>query len=244
MSTQTNPDLKPYTYVIVNVANGMWYWGVRKPHRWPDDGYMGTSGYVNVDIEKYGRENFKKTILEFFDTYEEARDAEKDLIRPDLNDQRCYNKSCGGKFAAGEKHPMYGRTHTEEAKQKISKTQIGKKCSLETRQKLREAHKNMPEDRKRNRRQKISEKRKIQKPPMLGKKHSEQTREKMSQTHLGKISSLKGKPLSAEHRIKISNRLKGRIPEKKYICIHCNKGPMTKSMYNRWHGEQCSSLRN
>lgn len=49
----------------------------------------------------------------------------------------------------GEKHPMYGKTHSDEAKQKISAAGKGRKHSVEARQKISEASKKMWEQRSR-----------------------------------------------------------------------------------------------
>ena len=140
-----NPHLRPYTYRIDNLVTGEWYWGVKKPKEWPD-GYMGTpcakipgTNKVRMleDIKKYGIENFEKTVLEFFNTYKEAERAEKELIRPDLNDPMCYNAHCGGKYATGEKHPSWKMKHTEEARHKMRLAQQGRTASEETRHKIR-----------------------------------------------------------------------------------------------------------
>ena len=64
---------------------------------------------------------------------------------------------------SGEKHPMFGKHHSEEAKKKISESK--KNISDETRKKLSEAKK--------------------------GKKYSEETKKKMSKTHTnGKLSKI------------------------------------------------------
>ena len=116
----SNPNLKSYTYRIDNLLNDMWYWGVRTPKRWPDDKYWSHSKHVKSDIEKYGIDNFKKTILEFHHTTDEAYKAEKSLIMPDLNNTMCYNRGCWGTYPVGEKHGMRGKTHTEQARKKQS----------------------------------------------------------------------------------------------------------------------------
>ena len=57
------------------------------------------------------------------------------------------NTSLGRKkyFADGGTHGMAGRSHTVEARQKISTGHIGKKHSEETKQKMRESHKRRKE---------------------------------------------------------------------------------------------------
>ena len=249
-----NPDLKPYTYRIDCLSNGMWYWGVRKPHRWPD-GYMGTPcaripGTDKVkmleDIKKYGKENFKKTVLEFFDRVEEARDAEYDLITPDLNDPMCYNGANGRTFASGEKHPRWGRTfqHTEESRQKMSASQKGRIVSNETRRRMSKAQTGRIVSNEARR--KLSEAITGKNHYMYGKKHSEKTRRRMSEAQTGRTfskesrqkmsASAKKRALSKDHRRKLSEISGSKIP---ISCIYCRK---TTSVPNhvRWHGERCS----
>lgn len=52
-------------------------------------------------IRKYGRENFKKEILEFFDTRSELRDREKDYVNETfIEDPMCMNLRIGGEGGA------------------------------------------------------------------------------------------------------------------------------------------------
>lgn len=63
---------------------------------------------------------------------------------------------------AGSKHPLYGKKHSEETKQKMRLSKLGKKLSEETKNKM-------------------SEIRKGRKSPMEGKKHSEESKKKISE---------------------------------------------------------------
>lgn len=65
----------------------------------------------------------------------------------------------------GDKHPLYGKKHSEETKEKIRKSKIGKKLSEETKSKM-------------------SKIRKGRSSPMKGKRHSEETKEKISKNHI------------------------------------------------------------
>ena len=85
-----------YFYKITNKINGHYYFGVHKTDNL-EDGYMGSGKRLRYDIKKYGRENFEKEILEFFDTYKEALDFENEIVTEDLVlDENCYNLKKGG----------------------------------------------------------------------------------------------------------------------------------------------------
>lgn len=87
-----------YTYKITNKLNGHYYLGRRKSATRPEkDRYFGSGLGLKAAIKKYGKENFEKTILEEFKTFEELLEAEKSLITIDVvKDIKCYNQSLGG----------------------------------------------------------------------------------------------------------------------------------------------------
>ena len=241
-----NPDLKPYTYRIDCLSNGMWYWGVRRPHRWPDD-YMGSSSAkipgtdrvrMKEDIEKYGIENFEKTILEFFDTYEEARDAEKDLIRPDLNDPMCYNGHCGGKFAAGEKHPMYGRTHTKETRKRLSETTRNHFKDPKNRKLQSKRARKRFEDPKQREMVRIAAI-KRGKDPIQRARCSAQIRAQWNDPVIRErwIRKQKDRFKDPKERERMSKLTKA-VPKK--TCEYCGR-KFSPGMYSRWHGEKCKN---
>ena len=180
-----------YTYKITFPSQGWWYWGVHKERRYGEE-YWGSP---KAHAEKWKWFEFEKQILEFFDSYEEARKVEIRLIKPDLNNPLCLNESCGGEFSDSRlRGPM-----SEETKQKISRASKGKKNgphSEETRRKIGKASK--------------------------GRKPSEETRRKMSEAHMGKkrpprseeyrrkiSEAQKGKKHTPESRKKIGGAFKG-----------------------------------
>lgn len=86
-----------YFYKITNTINNHFYYGV---HNTDDlnDGYMGSGVRLHKAYKKYGIENFKKEILKFFDSAEEAFDYEESVVNETLvYDKNCYNLQCGGK---------------------------------------------------------------------------------------------------------------------------------------------------
>lgn len=115
-------------YKITNKMNGKFYIGVHSTTKLCD-GYMGSGKILKRAIKQYGIENFDKEHLFIFDTRQEALLKEQELVTEELVlDENCYNLVLGGGDAPhcpGEKNGMYGRTHTEEARRKMSEVNIG-----------------------------------------------------------------------------------------------------------------------
>lgn len=83
-------------YQIKNKLNGKIYVGIHKTSDM-NDGYMGSGKVIRAAINKYGIENFEKTILETFETSEEMFKREKEVVTEDFllrND--VYNLRRGG----------------------------------------------------------------------------------------------------------------------------------------------------
>lgn len=86
-----------YLYQIRNVINNKIYIGV---HQTDDmnDGYLGSGKVLRQAIEKYGIEHFEKTILETFNSFEDALLRESEIVNEQflLRDD-VYNLRLGGK---------------------------------------------------------------------------------------------------------------------------------------------------
>ena len=134
---------------------------------------------------------------------------------------------------SGERNGFYGKTHTPEARAKISAANSGRTQSEEEKQKQKEA--------------------------MTGRKRapfSEEWREKMSAAHRGENNNRYGVEVSEETRKKIGDKLRGRkqSPEtiakksaaargttrEKKQCPHCEQ-LIAVNAYPRWHGDNCRS---
>lgn len=148
------------------------------------------NGSPVTHAEKWKNFEFEKQILEFFDTYEEARKVEYRLIKPDLNNPMCLNEKCGGFYSLSSiskpKGPM-----PEETKQKLRKANLGRVRPQWERDKISEAQMGRESWWK-------------------GKTLSEETRQKMSESH-------QGHKVTEETRRKISEAKKGKYHNKHNI---------------------------
>ena len=85
-----------YLYKITNLINGKFYYGIHTTSNL-DDNYMGSGTNINKAYEKYGIDNFKKEILDFFDTRELAALREREIVNEHLiKNPNCYNIILGG----------------------------------------------------------------------------------------------------------------------------------------------------
>lgn len=86
-----------YTYQIDNLINGKYYRGKHSAKSLDND-YMGSGKLIIKAIDKWGIENFKKTILKTFPTSAEAFAHEAEIVTmKEVNDPMCYNLIPGGK---------------------------------------------------------------------------------------------------------------------------------------------------
>jgi len=131
---------KPHIYKITNQVNGKFYYGVHCGNN--TENYMGSGVALKSAFAKYGKESFKKDILLWFDTIEEAYEYESVIVNEKMiNNPMCYNISTGGlggrnhsqetkqkisKSISGENHPWWGRKHSEETKKKIGAKSKGR----------------------------------------------------------------------------------------------------------------------
>lgn len=132
-------------YKITNLINGKIYIGKHSTYRL-DDGYMGTGVLISKAIKSYGKENFKKEIVYFAKSSDEALEFEELIVDETfIKRQDVYNLQPGGMGApSGELNSFFGKKHTEEHRKFFSERQLGeknhwfgKKHSEETKNKMR-----------------------------------------------------------------------------------------------------------
>jgi hypothetical protein len=85
-----------FVYKTTNLLNGTYYIGVHSTWNL-DDGYIGSGKRLGRAIKKYGKENFKREILQFFETNKEAYEYEAHLVNEErIKDELCLNLKPGG----------------------------------------------------------------------------------------------------------------------------------------------------
>jgi hypothetical protein len=85
-----------YLYEVKNNLNGMIYIGIHKTKKL-NDGYMGSGKIILQAIKKYGKKNFTKTILEYFDSEQDMKNAERQYVNEDfIKRSDVYNMVLGG----------------------------------------------------------------------------------------------------------------------------------------------------
>ena len=139
-------SIKYYIYITTNLINGKKYIGKHKGLL--DDDYLGSGIVLTKAIEKYGRNNFKKEILYISSSEEENCKMEQYFIKKfnATEDKNFYNIASGGQGGyatqgyslkerqkinkkiseanSKENHPMYGKHHSEETKEKLRKASL------------------------------------------------------------------------------------------------------------------------
>lgn len=158
--------MKPYiVYKTINTVNNKFYIGVHKRN---GRNYLGSGVALRHAIKKYGKENFKRVIIEEFDTKQEAFDYESIVVNKVLVDSKmCYNLCDGGYGSDPPSHK--GKKRSEETKKKMSNNHAdfsGSNNPMFGKQ-LSESH-----------REKISSGKKGSKNPMYGKKGKDAPRSK------------------------------------------------------------------
>ena len=107
-----------YIYLTTNLINGKKYIGQHKGEL--NDFYFGSGVLITKALEKYGKDNFKKEILEICSSREEADEKEKFYISKynAIEDETFYNLQEGGTRGDGWRSAQrWLNSHPEEAKE-------------------------------------------------------------------------------------------------------------------------------
>jgi len=110
-----------YLYKTTNIINKKYYIGIHCTNKL-DDNYIGSGKILKKAIKKYGKENFLKEILEFFDTAEDAFKKEKEIVNElFIKQHNNYNLNIGG---------FGGSTYRSEETRKIISNFFKNKVSV------------------------------------------------------------------------------------------------------------------
>lgn len=179
-------------YEIKNNLNGMIYVG---KHVTDDinDSYMGSGLRIKHAIEKYGIENFEKTILFECGSEEEMNKKEVEIVNEDfIARDDVYNMKLGGD--GGWKNLSFQAKSAASKRQwsSLTASQKKKRC-----QKISNTLKGTHYSEERRKQHSLDLARTYQADPtkngMFGKKHSVKSKKKMSKSHLGKNNNQYGK---------------------------------------------------
>jgi hypothetical protein len=167
-----------YVYLTTNLINGKQYVGDHTINPKLKKYYLGSGSYYKNAENYYGKENFFKEILEWFDTRIEAFNAqEKYIIKFDTLQPNGYNISPKGGCMCGP------GCHSEESKRKNSESHKGKKHSKEHNKKISESNKGKT----------LGTKHTIEQNKKISKSHKEG--KKLSQTFMIKYRELREKKI-------------------------------------------------
>ena len=189
-----------YIYLITDTTNNMKYVG---QHHYNKEGeldpnYHG-SGVIIRNIYKKRPETLKEEYIKTCYSEEEMNSDEQYYIKFFKTLwPNGYNLTEGGD----------GVLPCEETRRKISESNKGKILSEETRKKMSENHWDCSGENH----------------PMFGKHHSEETKKKNADSHKGKQSPNKGKPMSEEQKRKISESKKNISDETRKKMSESHKG--------------------
>lgn len=111
-----------FIYKTTNLINHKTYVGIHQTEN-IDDGYIGSGLTFLRAVKKYGKDNFKREIMEFCSSYGELLEKERIYVNEEwVNDKSNYNLKTGGQSAG---------ILSEESKKKISNTLKAKYISGE-----------------------------------------------------------------------------------------------------------------
>jgi hypothetical protein len=126
-----------FIYKTTNLLNGKYYIGMHSSDSLTD-GYLGSGKRLRYSINKYGKINHIREILEFCKTREDLKAREIEIVNlNEITKLECMNLKIGGEGAG---LPI-GFKHSNESKEKMSQSNKGNNRSSETREKQSVAQK-------------------------------------------------------------------------------------------------------
>ena len=123
-----------FIYKTTNLINGKYYIGVHSTNDL-NDGYLGSGLALKDAIQKYGKENFRREIIEFFDNSIDAFKKEMEIVNEAfLLLEETYNLKIGGSggYIGKDFYERYslerqGYRHSDEVIEKMRQSKLGNK---------------------------------------------------------------------------------------------------------------------
>tara|TARA_B100000508_G_C11433730_1_gene264836 strand:+ start:256 stop:993 length:738 start_codon:yes stop_codon:yes gene_type:complete len=173
-----------FTYVTTNKINGKRYIGLSSMNKSNWKEHLGSGKLLLKAISKYGKENFEREILKYFDSLEDVIEAERSYIL----ENSCHTSPEWYNIAVGfTTQGFKGKTHSKETKEKIASYGRSRPATEKMRQNMSIVGK-MPRTKSQIKAFKKNAKR-------VGKRNkgrivSKETRKKMSEAHKGKKTNI------------------------------------------------------
>jgi len=207
--------------------------------------YYGSGKLITFAIKKYGKENFKKEIIEYC-TDEKHMDEREIFWIKELNATNkkiAYNICEGGKTyrtMKGENHPFFGKHHTEETRAIIKEKRKLQKMSNFEKERLRKLWKtnaNPGKNKSNETIEKIKNAAKEldrygEKSTFYGKTHSEETKKHWSEIRKGKNVGINN-PAATRYYIETPDKKELIFNSRKEVIeyIGCSMGFFTLKKY-------------
>ncbi len=209
-----------FIYKTINNINNKIYIGIHKTKNL-NDGYLGSGKLLLQAIKKYGKENFSREILQYFDSeYEMSLQEEVIVDFNFVSREDTYNIMVGGKYGSKERNGLtfLGNNHSTEVKAILREYGLCKTHSVES--KLKMSQNNFSK-----------------RDPEKQREHAKRAGSyKKTDEHKLKISeSLKKNQTNRNPDLGKTNL--GKIREK-VECPYCKKQGAMNTM-SRWHFDNC-----
>lgn len=204
-----------FIYKTTNNINNKIYIGIHKTKNL-NDGYLGSGKLLLRAIKKYGKDNFSREILAYFDSEQEMALYEESIVDFSFVDREdTYNIMIGGKYGSAERNGLsfLGHKHTDEAKAMIREYGLIRTYSEKTRVKMS----------KNNFSKREPEKQKLHAIKAASYKHTDIHNERIS-------ISVKNNPDIGKGNIGLVRT--------KIKCPYCPKEG-SKNTMGRWHFDNC-----
>ena len=167
-----------FIYKTTNLLNGKYYIGMHSTNNL-NDGYLGSGKRLKYSVNKHGKENFRREILEFVNSREELILREQEIVSLDeIAKKECMNLKKGGdggfNFTLKERQEISKIANQKQNFLRANNSEWSQKESEGRSKRMREEFSNGKRDKK-----KFSY-------DWYGKKHKEESKQKISESISGK----------------------------------------------------------